>query len=302
MHMETASLTHRRWVRVQTLLLWLFTMPALGDLHDPPSGIQPANENTYTYLEGIPVFMGPAGSQGTHAGLPYFFDLIAVAQLDDPLRRDAGIHRGDRALELARRFVASENRGNYLGQGAQNWAGATEFDRADARAAFLRDYESRLRDMAPSLPVVFGVAEERRVGDYDADRGGFPIVTSQMRPANIDIHGAGLGWFLTAQTRELELPAPFWEIDAGAARAMAARFEGDLRPGDRTRRPRTVRMVAFFEATSVDAAQGAVQIRRLHTDIYDHGLGERLHRLPDALAGAAVVRGGRTSPPRATGT
>ncbi|MCC5869519.1 MAG: hypothetical protein JJU27_13530 [Gammaproteobacteria bacterium] len=294
--METTSLTHHRWVRVQTLLLLLIAMPALGDLRDPPAGIHPPNANTFTYLDNVPVFMGPAGSQGTHAGLPWFFDLIAVAQLDDPMRRDAGIHRGDRALELARRFVASESRGNYLGQGAQNWAGATEFDRADSRAAFLRDYESRLRDMAPSLPVVFGIAEERRVGDYDADRGGFPIVTSQMRPGAIDIHGAGLGWFLTAQTSELELPAPFWQIDAGAARTMAARFEGDLRPSDRTRRPRTVRMVVFFDATLVDEAQGTVQLRRLHTDIYDHDLHERLHRLPDAAAEVPVVRGGRTSP------
>lgn len=64
--MESSSLTHHRWFRAQMLLLLFLAMPALGDLRNPPSGIQPANENTYTYLEGVPVFMGPAGSQGTH--------------------------------------------------------------------------------------------------------------------------------------------------------------------------------------------------------------------------------------------
>jgi uncharacterized protein len=237
---------------------------ATDQLLHPPAGLRPLRLRIWNGL----VLLNHPDSPDT----PAFIDLVTLGIRPDLFDAPGPIL--DQVADYSRTFLNPKDPLN-----AQNWSIRNEFDKKDARAAFLRQYAEPLRQLAPRAPFRFAYATAVSLGRYDTKRHGFDLPgvgsysslqrTDPLQPGGIQLAYGRIG--LTPRY-DFDMPAEFWPIAEADARAMV---ESRFGPSDRSER--RVQMITVLEATYAEpqTATLGLQIERL--EIWDDALKTRLY-------------------------
>ncbi len=241
--------------------------PPGSALSDPEPGLAPLE---LTVSDGLPVLGHDMDRDDVG-----FFRLVALGA-DPDLLADR-FERGDVARMFADTFLADDLRARYLAHGG-DWAGGNEFDRADSRERFLRDYAEPLRRMAPQAPFEFIYARKVYVQDYDPERGGFPISVEDggYAPGESIRIQLDFGW-LTPRVAGT-WPELFWPLSETEARAALERLAQGKRGPDARRGVLALRIAA----TAVDPESLQIDLQVRQIDLYDSDIGTPLHTFQKA--------------------
>ncbi len=202
----------------------------------------------------------------------------------------------DDPLYYANRHLMREEASKYLaGRPSESttvrqsrWKGQNEFDVADNRNAFIRDYGNVFKSFAINTPIRIQKMFMMRVGQYDAAKGGFQLGR---------IRGYGNGRFLPGGSVPPGMIKEFLEMDTSQARGLAqllddrAKERGDLMTGDRTLF--LVLDAEILRVTSSDgrsvSVESKIQSATYYTDIFLTDVFMRI----DAAADTAFASSGQ---------
>ena len=236
---------------------------SVDDLMHPPASLRPLGLRIW---DRLPLLHHP-DSPDTDA----FLDLVTLGIRPDLLETSDSLL--DQAADYSRTFLIRTDPLN-----AQNWSMRNEFEKKEARAAFLRQYAEPLRRLAPRPPFRFAYATAASLGRYDAKRRGFDLNgmgsyalqrVDPLQPGGIQLAQGRIG---VVPRYDFDMPSAFWPIDEADARVLVARLFG---PNDRGER--RVQVITVFDATDAEpqTVRLGLQIDRL--EIWDDGLTTRLY-------------------------
>jgi hypothetical protein len=236
---------------------------AIDELLHPPRGLRALRLRVW---EGMPLLHHPE-SPDTEA----FFDLVTLGIRPKLLEAKDAIL--DQAADYARTFLNPTDPLN-----SHNWSARNEFEKADARAAFLQQYAEPLRRLAPRTPFRFAYATAASFGRYDIKRRGFDLNgmgsyalqrADPLQPGGIQLVHGRIG---VTPRYDFDMPAAFWPIEEADARAKVERLFG---PNDRGER--RVQVVTVFDATDADPQTVTLGLQIERLEIWDNALTTRLH-------------------------
>jgi uncharacterized protein len=197
-----------------------------------------------------------------------FFQLVALRA--QPAMLDDRVTRGDVALAMAQSMLTPDAKNQFLRY--SQWAGQDEFTKDDTRKRFLDEYGHALTSMAPKPPFRFVYSLPLYLGEYDSERGGFPIQGLSAGGARMAF--PQLAWL--QPVLRAEWPDDIWKLSKDKARAQLqslaqAQVEGGSQPGSRS-----VAAVLVVEATAIDPDTLAMTLDVKSLSLYDPGLRTKL--------------------------
>jgi hypothetical protein len=229
----------------------------------PPGDLRPLRLRVW---EGLVLLRHPE-SPDTEA----FLDLVTLGIRPELLEAKDSIL--DPAADYSRTFL---NRTDPLN--AQNWSTRNEFEKKDARAAFLRQYTEPLRRLAPRAPFRFAYATAASLGRYDAKRRGFDLNgmgsyalqrVDPLQPGGIQLVHGRIG---VIPRYDFDLPSAFWPIEEADARAKVERLFGPTDRGERR-----VQVITVFAATDAEPQTVTLGLQIERLEIWDNALTTRIH-------------------------
>ena len=235
----------------------------VGALLHPPGGLRPLRLRIW---DGMPLLRHPESSD-TEA----FLDLMTLGVRPNLLDRADPVF--DQAADYARTFLAPKDPLN-----SQNWSRGNEFDKQDARNAFLRQYAEPLRLLAPRAPYRFAYATAVSLGRYDDKRHGFDLPgigsyglqrIDPLQPQGIQLVHRRMALNLRY---DFDKPTAFWPIAEGDARAMVERLSGTNDRGERG-----VEVITVFEATDAEPQTVTLGLQIERLEVWDKSLTTRLY-------------------------
>ena len=252
--------------------------PAAGDplasLTHPPAGLRPWDlEVIEGRLAVADVDHSPHLASSEFAQGANFFRLLLDGNVPDGAKNEAD------QWFLAGLFTEQAAR-PLFGTGWQ-WAGNNEIERARVRRAFVASYAPLLVEMAPKLPLVLHWTETAHLGDYDLDRGGFPVQTlggsavrSQERLKLVSsLEQGGL-----RAAPGFGLPDLFWPVDQDTADGILRKWPD-----------RFLKLFAVVELGPIDPAVKETSLRLDRLALYTPDHATKLHDYPVAPAAAGAA-------------
>jgi hypothetical protein len=248
--------------------------------------------------------------------LPRFYNLLLLAGEPDLLKdaRAAAIVAGENLGDAERNTLLEECSVNSSPTFCR-WAGTNEFERRAAMQQFLDRHAASLQRIGQSLPKQFVYVKAARIEEFDAGRGGFPVVVAgsgssgnrlvQLFLAPESLFGFG-GPIAAVPEHRVDYPG-FWPISEADAERLLDRLA--TRRGGRSNR--FVNVAWTFEILRIespDESQGSAKrvayVKPIAIRLYADGrLTDQIGELPvggpsAAVAGSEPAQGG--VPPRNT--
>ncbi|MDQ6867931.1 MAG: hypothetical protein M3178_05855 [Pseudomonadota bacterium] len=212
------------------------------------------------------VFPGTERLNNDSASL--FFTLLAAANIPNQLES-----RESDAFFLAS-LIRPEAVAKYFIGGAPSnataWAGANETEVQASRKAFFTAYADAIKNLPPTPPFKLSWLERARLGDYDADRGGFPIVVigsgihydpHTHLEIERNLKSAGL-----KPVAGFAVPELFWPVDQARAQSLLPRNGS-----------RTVELAAIIDLQSINPDTGEISLKLENIALYADGHHAKLY-------------------------
>lgn len=238
---------------------------AIARLAQPPQGMRAFSMPS---LDGLPLFQEGNTSPGD------LLLLVGLGNIDD--HDWESLH----GLDIARRLLSDQARKDTLG--LNGWAGADEFARDRTRDTFFQRELPIIKAAAPRLPFAFAFAQGAGIGQYDAQRRGFPL-GGGSKGFTLDV-GSAVDRAGMRAALPFAWPDAFWPLDPAQAESTL-----------RSLPDRYVTVVGVLEAGEVTPPTRTLTLRLRSMSVYTRDLRTKLYDMPVTLDRPSGLSVGVTS-------